>query len=58
MCLIVVPGLWDSSSVVTLKMSCRGLVVQQAYIDGPPAVSSGNVVYQMEGISRQRILLA
>ena len=58
MSLIVVPGLWDSSSVVTLKMSYRGLVVQQAYIDGPRAVNSGNVVYQMEGIRRQRILLA
>ena len=58
MSLIVVPGLWDSSSVVTLNMSCRGLVLRQGDIDGPPAVNSSNAVYQMAGIRRQRILLA
>jgi hypothetical protein len=47
MSLIVVPGLWDSSSVVTLKMSCRGLAVNFSSVD-----------YQMAGINRQRILLA
>ncbi len=58
MSLIVVPGLWDSSSVVTLKMSCTALVHRQGDIDGVLAVRSGNLIYQMAGIRRQRILLA